>query len=1213
MKLQQNSIGFRLIALVSFFLLCIAALCIVSWQTLQISNEKLQQSMRRATEFEHAIDVARSAQVDYKMEMQEWKNMLLRSHNAVEFEHHKKAYLVKDTEVLEHLENLVKIFDALNLETALVGETIISQMEISRIYQDVLQKLDPNDADFYKKADALVKGMDRTPDKRYDNIVTYIIKKSRSSKSVDQEESQETYRLVIRIFGFWIFLVMFISIALSTRIISQIRKQLSLIMQASRSLVDSNADRLEIISAIADGNLEREFRVSAQTEIDLLQLSSDEVGDSVRAVSEVYTLQNELDSAFKKMTSALRKTRADEYARDWVKSGLNELNALMRGEQDIRAMAEKILIYLVERLQFGAAAFYAYDNEIAQLQLVAKNGLPQNHAFLQTLEPGVGLIGQALQQKSIFHSTKIPANYLPISSALGQLNTCSVVIIPLIHRDNHTGAIELAAFKELSALELSFLEQIKEPIAICFDVNLSRQRTAALLEETKQQTEELRVQQEELQQINEELEERAEMLKLQREQIRIKNTELEVASRDIQQRSTELEMVSAYKSEFLANMSHELRTPLNSMLILSELLRENRSQNLSEKQVEYASTINNAGKDLLNLINDILDLSKVESGQIEFQYELYSPLDVLNSLRDLFKVNFEQKSIHFKTELAEEIPQELHLDIKYLQQILKNLISNSLKFTDHGEVSLGVNLATQVNNPLSVAATAWSVNDSGIGIAEDKKALVFEAFKQADGGISRKYGGTGLGLSISRQLARKMGGELLMSSEVGIGSTFTLYLPIEPQPDFKAGCGSDHLHLAAIPGRNESAKHAFASIEKAMVANEHEQIQAIVPDDRAHLHNMLRSILIIEDDQNFAGILMDFVRERGYAAIVAVDGETGIALAGQYQPSAILLDVMRPKIDGWSVVSGLKDNLATRHIPVHFIPRLENRIDTMEMGTIFQVNENALSSSAKKLLIVEDDEIHAKSLLALLSVIEVEISLATTGAEAIALLYQEHYDCIVLDLGLSDISGLDLLKHAQTLESAKQIPVIIHSGKELSRDQENELFRYVDSIIVKGEKSQERLLNEVTLFLHMVESKPDSSRQKMIQTAIDKNFILTVKKVLLVDDDMRNIYALKGVLVDAGLDVVDAENGVDALKKLDEIGDFDIVLMDIMMPELDGFETMRRIRADARFQRLPIIAMTAKAMLGDQSKCIEAGANDYISKPIDTAKLLGMIKAWTYH
>lgn len=1043
-----------------------------------------------------------------------------------------------------------------------------------------------------------------------------------SSKQLDSG-----HRIVTQVLSALALLLLLIAIFLRIFYQRNIARPLNIALDAARILTEGSEEKLLSLEAIASGNLDQDIVLTNAPKIDKENVSDDEVGVLLKSIIHMSEVQVALDQAFRKMAVSLREGRSIEAASDWLKTSQNDLNALMRGEIQTAELADKILCYLVNRVGAAVAALYLYDAVSKELHLVASYALIRRKNLSIHFALGEGLIGQAAYERKTICLQNVPPDYLPITSALGEATPRNIVAVPLLQGEHLVGAMEIGAFKTFSDAELELLASTSEGIAIGFGVNLSRSQTQELLAQSQSQSEELRVQQEELQQSNEELSERAEILERQREQIRIKNEEVETISREIQRKADQLEKASTYKSEFLANMSHELRTPLNSMLILSGLLKENKDVNLNQKQVEYASTINAAGKDLLHLINDILDLSKVEAGEIDLHYEEVRLEDIYLPMETMFRPLAEEKGLSFILDVANG-PQEMNVDLARTQQVLKNLLSNAIKFTMQGSVMLQIRCASESENPLSSAAVAFSVKDSGIGIPADKQSLVFEAFKQADGGINRKYGGTGLGLSISRQLAFKMNGDVTLSSVEDEGSVFTLYLPLEPPS----------VHAAQNSGRLTSAKPLTGSEIQNLVSRQSEKIKNVaanavvsalpkssLEDDRASLKPADKCILIIEDDAKFAKILMDFVREQKFAALVANDGESGLALATHFLPSAIILDVTLPKMDGWSVMQSLKDNPGTRHIPVHFITGVENRKTAMEMGAVgfitkpismeqlsevFNTIENALANTVKKLLIVEDNPIEVKSLIELLSEKNIQIQTAATGRQAIELLATERFDCIVLDLGLSDMSGYELLNHMQGMEGARQIPVIIHSGRELNHEDERELRRFAESIIIKGAKSPERLLNEVSLFLHLVESKLPSDKQRMIRASLNQGSALEGKKILLVDDDMRNIFSLTALLTARGIVVLEAENGKEALKQLAANPDVQLVLMDIMMPEMDGYTAMREIRKDPLFHQLPIIAMTAKAMIGDHQKCLDAGASDYIAKPIDTEKLMSLLRVW---
>ncbi len=1010
--------------------------------------------------------------------------------------------------------------------------------------------------------------------------------------------------------------------------------------RAMRALVADSASRAELVEAIAAGDLGREVPLSAPLELGYWASRRDEIGALGAAIREMDAVQGALGRGFARMTHTLRRHRDDERDQDWFKSGINAVNVEMRGERGMASMAQDLLAYLTAHVGAAVGALYLFDARHARLQLLATHALAPGSAARAVFALGEGVGGEAARAQRTTLLNKVPPGYLPIGSGLGQADPAALVAVPLLHDGVLMGLLEVGSFGTITPLHVDWLEQAGEAIAIAIGVLQARARVNELLEQTQAQTEELRVQQEELQQSNEELEERAQLLEQQREVIRLKSVESEAASAELQRKAEQLERTSAYKSEFLANMSHELRTPLNSMLILSSLLQQNKEGLLTAKQVEYAATINGAGKDLLNLINDILDLSKIEAGRLDLHIDDVLLEPVAGQLHQLFDPLAEHQGLQFLIEIVPGTPAQLRADAQRTQQILKNLLSNAFKFTTAGQVTLSMRAAAP--GEFAGAALAFAVSDSGIGIAPDKHEQIFHAFQQADGSTSRKFGGTGLGLSISRQLARQMGGEIVLTSAPGAGSVFTLYLPLQapagvPTPAAPPGLPSERpasalgLARAAPPSGAAPPASLAAPVgsagRSAPLVGAAELPPMPVEDDRARLQSASRTILIIEDDLAFAGILRDTVRERGFQALVACDGEAGLALAARFLPDAIILDVMLPHIDGWGVMRTIKDNPGTRHIPVHFITCLEERQKALNMGAIGFATKPvsadelgavlasigaAIDKTVRKLLVVEDDEAEAKSVAALLENGALEITLARSGREALALLDGANFDCMVLDLGLSDMSGFELLDQLQARADAPHMPVIVHSGRSLSSADEARLRRYADSIIVKGAKSPERLLGEVSLFLHLVESALPQEKQTMIRRALDKEAMFEQRTVLLVDDDIRNIFSLSSVLGEKGMHIVEASNGVEALAMLEAHPEIDIVLMDIMMPEMDGFEAIRRIRLDPRHRKLPVIGLTAKAMLGDQKQCLDAGASDYLSKPVDLDKLFSLMRVWLY-
>ena len=725
------------------------------------------------------------------------------------------------------------------------------------------------------------------------------------------------------------------------------------------------------------------------------------------------------------------------------------------------------------------------------------------------------------------------------------------------------------------------------------------------------------MQQEELRQLNEELEHQAQNLKQQQEELQMtneeleqqtrsleeKNKEVEASKNDIEQKTKQLEISSKYKSEFLANMSHELRTPLNSLLILSKDLSENRKKNLDDVQVESAEIIYKSGHDLLVLINEVLDLSKIEAGKMAINVEKVSMKNFTDTLVRDFKHQAEQKGLILLCKLAATLPEFVHTDLQRLNQILKNLLSNAIKFTEKGSVIIHI-------DPHTDTTLTISVTDTGIGISEDKQTAIFEAFQQVEGGTSRKYGGTGLGLSISRELAKLLEGEIKVKSYSDKGSTFSLIIPLEinaiqesvNEIEFKP-------NLYALSSKNE-----FSYLNYFTIKDDRETIR---PDDTV--------VLIIEDDQNFAAILLQQANKKGFKCLSAASGEDGLLLASQFRPQAIILDMGLPGIKGKQVLHELKGNPSLRHIPVHIISANDRSLEPIREGAVeylmkpiskdgleeaFNRIENFVNRKIKNLLIIEDSENSRKAMTILIGNGDVKCYEAATGKAALELFQHNHIDCIILDLGLPDMTGFELIHKLEDVKGHNLPPIIVYTGKELTKEENNLLHKYAESIIIKGVKSEERLLDETALFLHRTISNLPKSKQIIINNLHDKQAIFHLKKILLVDDDMRNVFALSKILQERGMEVIKAENGKTALEMLDKNPDIDLVLMDIMMPEMDGYEAMNRIRNQIKFRNLPVIALTAKAMKDDKQKCIDAGANDYITKPIDVERLLSLMRVW---
>ncbi|HQS32286.1 MAG: two-component system sensor histidine kinase/response regulator [Polaromonas sp. 39-63-203] len=910
----------------------------------------------------------------------------------------------------------------------------------------------------------------------------------------------------------------------------------------------------------------------------------------------------------------------------WLRTGQRQLAEQTVGHQAMEPLGRSVLEFAAQYLDVAVAALYVREGN-GRLQRVAAYGFSEDRAPLaQSFYEAEGLVGQAALENRVLRLDNLPDNYLQVTSGLGQGSPRHVLVVP-VHNDGQVnGVVELGFLRALAPRDLEFVTMIATNIGNSIHAALYRQQLQDVLEESQQLNEKLQIQQEELRTTNEELEEKSRALKeyqvnLENQQAELeqtnerlselalsldqKNGALNQAQTLLEERATELSRASRYKSEFLANMSHELRTPLNSSLILAKLLSDNPKGNLSDEQVKFAHSIYSAGNDLLDLINDILDISKVEAGKLELSPEDMVVSKLLESLKNTFEPLAAQKKLAFDITVEQGTPATLFTDRQRVEQILKNLLSNAIKFTVTGKVSLAVSLRPEGH-------VAFVVRDSGIGIRADQQQLIFDAFRQADGTTSRRYGGTGLGLSISRDLTALLGGAITVESSEGQGSTFTLLLPCSP--------GQVQVQLPAHSGPRPAGIQPALASPPAVVA-------APVPtfaDDRHEPPNG-PMVLVIEDDATFARILYDLAHELRYQCLVAHGADHGVDLATRFLPQAILLDLGLPDQPGLSVLRRLKDNPRTRHIPVHVVSANDRSEIALQMGAIgyalkpttreelkqvFKKLEDKFTQKVKRVLLVEDDALQRASLIELIGGGDVEIAAVETGTEALALLASTIFDCMIVDLRLPDIEGYELLQRMSTDDICSFPPVIVYTGRNLTRQEEADLLKYSRSIIIKGARSPERLLDEVTLFLHKVESDLSAGRQIMLQAARSRDRVFEGRKILLVDDDVRNIFALTSALEQKGLLVEIGRNGFEALSKLDEVDDVDLVLMDIMMPGMDGLEATRRIRKDPRFQRLPIIAVTAKAMKDDQEQCLKAGTNDYLAKPIDLDRLFSLLRVW---
>ncbi|WMD22294.1 response regulator [Achromobacter seleniivolatilans] len=909
----------------------------------------------------------------------------------------------------------------------------------------------------------------------------------------------------------------------------------------------------------------------------------------------------------------------------WVTAGLSGLSMRLQGDHRLDEIGKRALDYLAEYVDASVGAGYVVDRHSGELELFGGYAMPPER-LAQKIQPGEGLAGQAATSRKLLHVRNVPAGHLEVSSATGRSNPAELVLTPAIQNGRVFAVVELGFNHPVGVGERALLEGASEMLASAIRAGLDRTRLESLLEETQRQSEELQTQQEELRVSNEELEQQSRILQESQARMELQQTELEQTNANLEsqaeqllrvqdaltEKARQLTQASQYKSEFLANMSHELRTPLNSTLILAKLLGDNKPGNLSADQIKYAQTIHAAGNDLLSLINDILDLAKIEAGQASVDVEQVAIAPVLQRLLEPLRPMAQEKGLRLDLEVDPDVPASMDTDPQRLGQVLKNLLSNALKFTERGTVALRVSRAPR--NMLSFA-----VRDTGIGVPADQQELIFEAFRQADGSTHRKFGGTGLGLSISRDLAELLGGTLSVASTPGQGSVFTLILPMR----LDAG--------AQPPARAQGMRSAFAPATQPVPPIAAPVVSDTAPAAEAGLGDGPgRTILVIEDDKRFASILSDLTREMGFGCLVAHTATEGLALAAQQRPNAIVLDMNLPDFSGLGVLDQLKRNPHTRHIPVHVVSVADYAQEAMGRGAIgyalkpvkreelihaLQRLEAKFTQNLRRVLVVEDDDRQRESVRQLLARNDVEIVPAATAAAALECLRDTTFDCVVMDLNLPDMSGYELLQQMTEQESVSFPPVIVYTGRALSRDEEQHLRRFSKAIIIKDARSPERLLDEVTLFLHQVEAELPPEQRQMLELARSRDTALEGRTVLVVEDDVRNIFALSSILEPTGLHVEIARNGREALDALGRAGTgshrvIDLVLMDIMMPEMDGYTAMREIRTRPEWRRLPIIALTAKAMKDDQEKCLAAGANDYIAKPLDVERLLSLVRVW---
>jgi len=983
-------------------------------------------------------------------------------------------------------------------------------------------------------------------------------------------------------------------------------------------------ERVKLQQEIEDKKNEMERRIIAIKEI-AHQISGGNYGVLLDAQSSDDI--GELSGSLNAMSSSLKKSFDTLAENEWLQTGVANLNVKMVGEKDVFHLADDIIEFLVTYTKSQIGAVYLFKDD-GYLHLKGKYAL-EGQNLLPVIELGQGLIGQAVKSGKSIIIDDVPQSELTITHATGNIKPAQLIVLPIIRNGISIGGLELGTVKPLSDLQLHFLNLILSDIGSALLGAQNRQKLQQLLEETQAQSEELQVQHNELEGMNAELEAQAQKLQASEEELRVQQEELlqsnqeleersslleekneliEVRNAEIQQKAEALELSTRYKSEFLANMSHELRTPLNSILLLSRLMAEN--EEMDKEHQEYAEVIQSSGQGLLSLIDEILDLSKIEAGKMELDRTNVKVSDVALNMRSLFNPLAKEKSLELVISSAEDVPEYFHTDKMRLEQIIKNLLSNAIKFTSAGSVKFNITKNEKLN------ALIFEVTDTGVGIPQDKQAMVFEAFQQADGSTRRKFGGTGLGLSISRELAKLLGGFIDLKSKENEGSVFTLTLPIDKNKGFEGAV--QPVEKTYIP----PVEAPVAKVNYLTVNNIPQEIE----DDRDSIVVGDKVILIVEDDTPFAKMLLDFTRKRNYKGLVAVRGDVGIEMAKAYKPIAILLDIQLPVKDGWQVMEELKSDPETRPIPVHIMSSLQVKKESLLKGAVDFINkpfafehmqeifsklEHALSRHPKKVLIVEENEQHAKALSYFLSNFNIQTEIVNQVGESVSALHKPDVNCVILDMGIPDKHAYETLEVVKKTPGLENLPIIIFTGKNLSKGEENRIKQYADSIVVKTAHSYQRILDEAGLFLHLIEEK-NKEQRKVPQKFSELQDVLKGKTVLVADDDVRNIFSLTKILEQHQMNVVAAIDGKEALKLLDENSNIDVVLMDMMMPELDGYETTTAIRQNQKYRNLPILAVTAKAMMGDREKCIAAGASDYISKPVDMDQLVSLLRVWLY-
>jgi CheY-like chemotaxis protein/signal transduction histidine kinase len=973
---------------------------------------------------------------------------------------------------------------------------------------------------------------------------------------------------------------------------------------------------------------------------------------TVVALGEVAALKDNINE----MIRNLRDTTQKNTEQDWLKTNLAAFTRMLQGQKDLATVAKLVLSELAPVVSAQHGAFYLMEaaEGTPVLKLLSAYAYRARKNLSNQFRMGEGIVGQSALEREPILLTDVPDDYIRVNSGLGEAPPRNIIVLPVLFEGQVRAVVELASLNHFSEIHLTFLQQLAEGIGIVLNTLAASMRTEELLRQSQTLAEELQSQQQELrntnvrleeqasslreseellkkqreqlQQSNEELEEKAQLLSGQKAEVETKNKEIELARRALQEKAEQLELTSKYKSEFLANMSHELRTPLNSLLLLAELLANNEQGNLAPKQVDAARGIFSSGSDLLTLINDILDMSKIESGVVAVEISEVPFVEVRDAVDQTFDQVARERALDFSIGLSPALPPTISTDRTRLHQVLKNLLSNAFKFTKEGHVALEVDVArygwSTDNDMLNSAGVviAFAVTDTGVGIPADKLQIIFEPFHQADMSTSRRYGGTGLGLSISREIARLLGGEIRAASTPGRGSTFTLYLP-----------------QSFLPRRTAPERRPAGEIDKPQPTKPAPLVPEVsassfLPrelfDDRNSIEPTDRVILIIEDDIHFARILLDMAHERGFKALLSLEGDAGLALARKFQPESIILDIQLPDTKGWTVLDRLKHDPAMRHIPVHIISIndemrrgsklgafacLRKPVTREALNQAFSNTSAFLDRAVKDLLVVANDESDRQAILELIGAGDVHTTAVASAGEALNAMKTSRFDCMVIDLPLPDMKGIELVETIRREPAFGNVPIVVYAGADLAAHEEARLDAIAQSVIIKDGTSAERLLDQTALFLHRVEADLPESKKRMLQQIHETDFVLSSKTVLIVDDDPRNVYALTAILEHHKMQVLYAENGPEGIEILKQRPGIDLVLMDIMMPGMDGYETMRSIRQIDRFKSLPIIALTAKAMKGDREKCIQASASDYIAKPVNTEQLLSLLRVWLYH